>query len=1149
MGGPSCPAARKRRSERPCPRRVALGIALVALFLIHPTGALAGTASVVGSTLHYAADAGETNTVTLQQWNANSPSAFWVLTDTGAPVTAGAGCTPFAFGIPGHSVDCGKPTAASADLKDLNDAFGVASPDADLPVTVLGGTGDDSLGGSTLADSLDGGAGNDSLNGGSGTDSVVGGPGDDTIDATGCSGSPCLADAADTYSGGDGVDSISYDHRAAAVTVTLDGVADDGTAGEHDNVATDIENVTGGDGGDTIVGTDAANVLSGGSDYNGQPNTIDGLGGNDVLTGGNGCCDLLHGGAGNDQLVAGLSGGGTLDGGSGDDMLVPSFGGVPPPVAVTGGSGVDTVNYGSAFGDVTISLDDVANDGTGSDNVHSDVENVIGGRGNDTFIGSSANNVFDGGAGADTFHGSGGTDTVDYSSRTGPITATVDGIADDGQRPAPYPGVGPSEDDNIEPDVESVVGGSGSDDLVGSTAANTLTGGPGDDLLDGGPGADTLIGGGGEDAVDYSSRTNSVNVSLDGAANDGENGENDNVGTDVEDVFGGLGNDTLTGNASDNVFDGGPGADQLSGGGGTDVADYSNRTEPVEVSLDGLPNDGEAGEGDNVGTDVEDVLGGSGDDILVGSAQANLLYGGAGDDDLDGGLGADTIIGGDGADDVADYSSRTGPVSVTLNGAATSGQSGEHDTIGTDVEDAIGGSGADTFVGNGDPNIFDGGLGGDTFTGADGFDAVDYSNRSEDLSVSLDDTANDGAAGEGDNVGPGMEDAFGGNGDDHFTGNDASNLFAGGPGADVLDGAGGDDFLLGQSGADSLTGGAGFDVFDGGADNDSIASRDGEEDDIDCGAGTDAVVADLADSTLDCEAVHRGPPLVTTGAASEITQSTVTLNGIVGPAGQTTTVYVEIGPNTGYGTRSSGLSLPADVADHPVRSTWSNLLSGTTYHYRFVATNGDGTTYSADQAFTTAGAAPGADVALRIADAPDPAALGKRITYTLTVENHGPAPAAAVKVSDPLPPSLTLVSASASQGTCTSSTPVRCELGSLASGGSATVTVVTRSTKPGSTVNRATVSSSTPDPLTTNNSALATTTVKGPACLVPNVRGKTLRAARTALGRAHCRLGKVKLAYSERIKAGRVIAQKPAPRRRLRSGTRVSLTISRGPRH
>ena len=280
----------------------ALGVALLALVLAHPNHAFAGTATVTGSVLGYTALPGESNDVSIEHWNAGQPNDFWVLNDYGAPVVPGPGCQPFAFGLSGHSVDCGQPSSVNAALADLDDRFYVQ----DLPAVVLGGVGDDTLHGSPLADSLDGEAGNDSLYAGRGGDHVTGGPGDDTIDAEACTGSSCGPDGADLYAGGDGVDTISFGHRNAAVSVTLNDVADDGEPGEQDNIGSDIENATGGDGGDTIVGNDGPNVLDGGADYTGQPDSIDGLGGNDLLRGGMACCDDLKGGAGDDTLFADL---------------------------------------------------------------------------------------------------------------------------------------------------------------------------------------------------------------------------------------------------------------------------------------------------------------------------------------------------------------------------------------------------------------------------------------------------------------------------------------------------------------------------------------------------------------------------------------------------------------------------------------------------------------------------------------------------------------------------------------------------------------------------------------------------------------------------------------------------------------------------
>ncbi|MBS1870106.1 MAG: hypothetical protein JSS99_10605 [Actinobacteria bacterium] len=122
-------------------------------------------------------------------------------------------------------------------------------------------------------------------------------------------------------------------------------------------------------------------------------------------------------------------------------------------------------------------------------------------------------------------------------------------------------------------------------------------------------------------------------------------------GSADEAIYGGAGNDTLSGGAGNDELDGGPGADILNGGPGSDVVSYSG-TLPVKVTLDGVANDGTAGEGDNVGSDVEDIFGGDGDDKLVGSRAANTIDGGAGDDTIDGGAGSDRIYGGAGNDTI-----------------------------------------------------------------------------------------------------------------------------------------------------------------------------------------------------------------------------------------------------------------------------------------------------------------------------------------------------------------------------------------------------------------------------------------------------------------------------------------------------------------
>src|SRR4051812_5632203 len=126
-------------------------------------------------------------------------------------------------------------------------------------------------------------------------------------------------------------------------------------------------------------------------------------------------------------------------------------------------------------------------------------------------------------------------------------------------------------------------------------------------------------------------------------------------------ILGGSGNDKLGGGGGSDVIDGGIGADVIAGGPGIDAADYSMRSNAVTVGIGGLADDGEAGEHDNVQYDVEQIIGGSGDDklngsgannTLVGNAGNDLLAGGGGNDSIDGGSDNDTVRGGMGDDDL-----------------------------------------------------------------------------------------------------------------------------------------------------------------------------------------------------------------------------------------------------------------------------------------------------------------------------------------------------------------------------------------------------------------------------------------------------------------------------------------------------------------
>jgi hypothetical protein len=117
-----------------------------------------------------------------------------------------------------------------------------------------------------------------------------------------------------------------------------------------------------------------------------------------------------------------------------------------------------------------------------------------------------------------------------------------------------------------------IEGGPGNDVLRGGAGNDTLNGGPGNDLLIGGPGADAMHGGSGVDTASFEDKTASqpVTVTLNNQPDDGQSG-GDNA--DTENVIGGDGGDTITGDGGSNILQGGDGGDVIDGGGGLDFID------------------------------------------------------------------------------------------------------------------------------------------------------------------------------------------------------------------------------------------------------------------------------------------------------------------------------------------------------------------------------------------------------------------------------------------------------------------------------------------------------------------------------------------------------------------------------------------------
>jgi hypothetical protein len=176
-----------------------------------------------------------------------------------------------------------------------------------------------------------------------------------------------------------------------------------------------------------------------------------------------------------------------------------------------------------------------------------------------------------------------------------------------------------------------------------------------EDIINGNGGNDTLVGGPGNDTIHADSGNDTING---GAGNDKLYG-----GTGNSYIFGGPGNDLEVGGSGHDLLGWGaygapeegepdPGSNTFEGTGGDTVADFQYAKGPVNVSLDGVANDGEAGQSDNVEPSIPEVVGGEYNDTLTAGVPAVTLDGRGGSDTIYGGPGGDTLIGGEGNDTI-----------------------------------------------------------------------------------------------------------------------------------------------------------------------------------------------------------------------------------------------------------------------------------------------------------------------------------------------------------------------------------------------------------------------------------------------------------------------------------------------------------------
>jgi Ca2+-binding RTX toxin-like protein len=517
------------------------------------------------------------------------------------------------------------------------------------------------LTGSAFADMLTGDAGNNIITGGDGNDVLDGGLGVDQL------------------IGGSGFDTATYAKLSTGVNIDIGNTISakylNGKVAESDSF-TSIENVIGTAKNDVIVGDAVDNIIEGGAGDDqldgGSDESLENIGdtvsylnaagavtvdltkvgvqqdtkgaGKDTLSN----FENVTGSKGNDTLI-GDSNINVLDGRAGNDLLI----GGSSPDSLLGGEGVDTASYAGSSG-VSVSL---WNNGNSDGDSLDSIENLIGSSFIDTLIGDAGANKIEGGGGNDQIEGGlgddiliggDGTDSVSFLSSLVKITFDLS------KTTAQVTGAGK---DTVS-GFENVDGSNFDDLLIGDKIGNILYGQDGNDTLRGGLGSDTLDGGDDNDTASFADIATSVSVALTGGSGsasyfNGKIAEADTL-ISINNLIGGKGNDTLTGDDFDNVIEGGLGNDTLNGGSGNELAgdtlSYAGATAAVTVSLAIAIQQDTKGGGKDTITNFENILGSAKNDVLTGDGLVNQINGGAGNDVIAGGAGADILTGGFGND-------------------------------------------------------------------------------------------------------------------------------------------------------------------------------------------------------------------------------------------------------------------------------------------------------------------------------------------------------------------------------------------------------------------------------------------------------------------------------------------------------------------